>query len=349
MVRGRIRHDAVPAPTHLLVLAGVELAAATHPLGDAAVAVGVHDQRAPTLGRLRITGALVDLDSEPADDRSHGAEIQPFTVVEAELQMVGIETAIDQLHCFFGGVIEGDMAGGTVEGIVLGIGITRTLPAPIRIARPADLMGHPHPALAVHHRVVRVARVVPDQLIAPDHGGLQVALVDVGSEIAFAGNISHGNRYIPRLVRGRIDPNQLIVGEADAVDRATGVDTGIAFVAGDLIMNIASLATPFPHGQYHVALQALRSRRHRRHFAIHDAIGPVGIHVNHVIGAEAAQPGTHQASPLTSPGAMNPGRLGSLELGEIGDLARGQIAKLVTELTALLETVDPVSLAAHSG
>ena len=56
---------------------------------------------------------------------------------------------------------------GTLARIVLGERIVRPLTAPVRIPRSSDLMREPDPALAIHHRVVRVAGVVEHQFVTP--------------------------------------------------------------------------------------------------------------------------------------------------------------------------------------
>ena len=347
-VRGRVGDDAVPPAAHLLVQGRVDVAGAAHPLGDAAVAVGVDDDRAPALRGLRVAGLLVDVDVEPADDGADRAEVQALAVLVAELQVVGVEAGVDELDVLRRRVVPGDVARRPVQRIVLRIGVVRALAAPRGVAGPANLVGHPHPPLRVHHRVVRVPRVVPDQLVAPVDGGLQVLPVDVRPEVALAGGVAHRQDHLARLVRARVDPHQLVVGELHPVDGAAGVDRRVPLVGRDLVVDVAGRAAPLPQGQHHVALAPPRARRRRGHLAGHDPVGPVGVHRDGALRPEAAQVAVHQGAALPDPHPVRPRRLGRVEVAGVQHLAGRQVPELVAELAALLQAVDPRRLVAHA-
>ena len=344
----RVRNDAVPPAAHLLVQRRVEIAAAVDPLGDAAVPVGVDDDRAPALGGAGVTGLFVDLDVEPADDRTDRAEIQALALLETELQVVGVEAGVDELDVLRRRIVVGDVPRRPVQRVVLRVGVVRALAAPRGVAGTANLVGHPHPSLPVHHGVVRIAGVVPDEIVAPVDRRLQVLPVDVGPEVALAGRVAHRQDHLPRLVGAGVDPHQLVVGELDAVDGAAGIDPGVALVGRDLVVDVPGLAAPLPQGQHDVALASLRARRRRGHLAGPDAVGPVGVHRDRALRPEAAQPAVHQGAPLPCLHPMRPGRLRGVEVAGVQDLAGRLVPELVAELAALLQAVDPGCLVSHA-
>ena len=116
------------------------------------------------------------------------------------------------------------MASGPIQRIVLSIGITRALSAPVRITRSANLVCHPYAALTVHHRVMRIAGVVPDQFVSPVHRRFEIAQVDIGSEIPFTGLVAHRHLDVVRLIGGGIDPHQFVAGESHTVDGPVGIN-----------------------------------------------------------------------------------------------------------------------------
>ena len=331
----------------MAVLRRVRVVAQTRPFTDAPVAGGVDDGRAPALRRLLVAGLGVGLRVHPADDVAHRAQVQRVVLVEAELQMVRVEAGVDELHVLGRRVVVGDVPGGAVDGVVLRERIVRSLAAPVGVPRAPDLVGHPDAPLGVHHRVVRIAGVVPDQLVAVVEGRVRHLPGDVRPEVAFAGRVPHRQRDLVRLAAVRVHPDQLVAGELDAVDRTAGVDPGIALVARDLVVDVAGLAAPLPHREHHVALASLRPLRLRRHFARHDAVGPLGVGRNRALAPETVDGGGHVGCPLARDDAVRPGRLGRVEVRRVRDLARRQVAELVAELAALLEQVDPMGLRPH--
>ena len=139
------------------------------PLGDTCVGVGVDDDRAPALGGSCVTGVRQRLGVDPPDHIAHRAEIQQV-VVEPELQMVGVKARVDERDLFCVRVVVGGVTGGPVQRIVLGKRVARAFPTPVGVARAPNLVGHPDAPAVVHHRVVRVPMVGPDQLVAVVQG-----------------------------------------------------------------------------------------------------------------------------------------------------------------------------------
>ena len=171
-------------------------------------------------------------------------------------------------------------------------------------------MGHPDPALSVHHRVMWVPGIVPDELVAPIDRRLEVLLIDIGPEVTFSWRVAHRDCDLPGLVCVRIDGNQFVIGEFDAVDRATSVDLRGALVGRNLVVDVAGRATPFPHRQHYVALGSFGPGRRRRHLASHDPVGPVSVHRDGGIGTESPQPAVHQSPALTGLHTVGPSGFG---------------------------------------
>ena len=345
----RVGHDAVPAAPHLAVPRRIRVFAVAGPRADPPVAGGVDDGGAPALRGLRVAGLLVDPGVDPADDVAYRAEVQRVVLVEAELQMVGVEAGVDQLHVSGGRVVVRRVARRAGQRVVPREGVAGALPAPRRVAGPADLMRHPDPAPAVHHRVVRVAGVVPEQFVAEVEGGVRHLPGDVGAIVPLAGRVADRQRHLAGFVRRRIDPEQLVVGELDAVDRAAGVDAGVALVGRDLVVDVGGVAAPGPRRQHDVALAAARARRRLRHLAGGDAVGPVGVGGDAPVAAEPVHVGGHLRGALSGHDPVRPRRGGRVERLRVRDLARRQVPELVAELATLLERVDPVGLRPHAG
>src|SRR2546430_11343691 len=76
-----------------------------------------------------------------------------------------------------------------------------------------------------------------------------------------------------------------------AVDRAVGVERGVAAIGRDLVMQVRLRIGPVPFGNDHVALDALWAGRGGRDGTGGHPIGPVGEHRKRALGADLA-PGT---------------------------------------------------------
>ena len=83
----------------------------------------------------------------------------------------------------------------------------------------AEPRRHPHPALAVHRRVIGDRRVEPVQLVAPVRRRHRHRLRLARRHF----RIEHRNAKLLRRVLQRIDDEEAVVAPVDAVDRAVGV------------------------------------------------------------------------------------------------------------------------------
>ena len=85
------------------------------------------------------------------------------------------------------------------------------------------------------------------------------------------------NLHLADGVVHRIEHRQIVAAFLRrSVDQAVGVDVRIAFVGGDLVVQIGLRIGPVPLGDHDVALDALRPRRRLRgKFALRDPRGPI--------------------------------------------------------------------------
>src|ERR1700722_4350621 len=88
---GRIRHDGVEADRQTLVRFGVRGFTGFDPRVEFAIAIGVEDERGPSLRGGRITRRIEFLGVEPAHDLTVAAGPERIVRVLGELQMVGTE------------------------------------------------------------------------------------------------------------------------------------------------------------------------------------------------------------------------------------------------------------------
>ena len=139
-------------------------------LRDLAVAVAVDDLRAPALRRLLVAGAVVLARVDPADDRPEQlVEVDRLIGVVIELQVMRRETRIDQRELARRRIVERRLAIAEIQRIELRELVARAFAAP-RGLLVADLRRHPDAAFAIHHRIVRIGRVLdaPKMLHAPE-------------------------------------------------------------------------------------------------------------------------------------------------------------------------------------
>ena len=164
--------------------------------------------------------------------------------------------------------------------------------------------------------------------------------------------ITHRERDPARRVAHRIQHRQVVGAQLErAVDRAVGVERGVAAIGRDLVVQVRLRIGPVPFGDDHVALDALGARRRGRDGTGGDPIGPVGEHRQRALGAELAQGADHRASGLTRLEPPQPRRAGRLERPQsLGDLPRPPAAQLMTRpAAARLENPDPLGLTPHVG
>ena len=136
---------------------------------------------------------------------------------------------------------------------VAGEPVGRALLAPARVRPVAHLRGHPDAALGVHHRVVRVGGVLvavrtaapPQQLLAPVVGRIDLHLREAGLHAVL---ILRPNRDLDLdgAVVVRVHDGQRAMPGRHAVDRAGGVDRGVALVGRDLVVDEGGVDAPVP-------------------------------------------------------------------------------------------------------
>jgi hypothetical protein len=221
---------------------------------------------------------------------------------------------------------------GVGQGIIFGV-CRRAVLAPGRFGAFLIDRRHPHPALAVH-------------LVGMDAG---IGLVPIGP-------IQRRNRH--RHVRHRlgIEHLQIPAQRAHAIDRAAGIDTRIAMIAGDLVVDIMAGA-PILDRHHDVALDPFGPfRRHCRCRAGGDPVGPIGIHLEAPAAAEAGHVVLHLRRQKRAVGAdrlvVGPRHLdargpGLDAVAADRQLARRLVAELMAEHAVLFHVVQPVLLSQH--
>ena len=156
--------------------------------------------------------------------------------------------------------------------------------APGRILVAANLRRHPHAALAVEHRIVRIGRVVrrigPQMLVAP----MQRRTARCGKrEGTFSLRLARRNVERVRGVLVRIQHDELAVAGRDRVDASVRVHGRVILVGRHFVVHERMVVADIPQRHDQVPLDALRPRRRRRHLALGDALGPVGIDLRAIV------------------------------------------------------------------
>ena len=96
-----------------------------------------------------------------------------------------------------------------------------------------DTRRDPHPAAAIHHRVVDVRLAVPDRLRPPVRRRFEAA----GRRRDVRLRIARRNRNPAGRMRHRVEHRQVVVALLERpVERPVGVDGRVALVGGDLIV-----------------------------------------------------------------------------------------------------------------
>ena len=319
-------------------------------LRDLAVTVRVDDLRAPTLRSLLVARAVVLAHVEPADDRAEQlVEVQRLIRVRVELQVMRREARVDELELAGLGVVDGRLAVREVQRVILRELVARAFLAPRGLVL-ADLRRRPDAALAVHHRVVRVRRILhaPKVAHAPEvrrHRGRREARRD------FARVVARRDRDLVSRVLDGIDDRELAVPRRRRVHRAVGVHRRVVLVGRDLVVHERVVGAPVPEREHDVALDALRPRRLRRHLAVCDPRGPVREHARAGLRAEHRERAGHRAAAHAELRAIDPRLLRRLEsqVVHVAQRARDRGAELVTEVALALDVVDPHALLGQRG
>ena len=205
----------------------------------------------------------------------------------------------------------GEVADGALHRERLGRRMIRSRLAEGRILGAAHRRGQPQPPVASEHRVVVVDARFPDPLAAPVGRRLQRVerrgVPGTEAERHAADRAPARLNVVATFFTGsRIGSvSELYSGEP--IERAVGVDRGIAPVAGDQVVQVLLLVHPVAQRDDDVALHALRPRRlGKRQLALGDAIGPVAV-VGERQLAQVGQLIEHLLARLTRLHASPPG------------------------------------------
>ena len=203
--------------------------------------------------------------------------------------------------------------------------------------------GEPQAALLVEHRVVDVVLAGPDRFVAPvgrRRGHLRRGRRRIG--------IANGQRNLADGVGLRIEHRHVVGAQLErAIERAVGVQRRVAAIGRHHVVQVRLRIGPVPHRDHDVALDALRTRRRRRHLAAVDAIGPVGEQQQRALAAEVVEAVDHLAAGLARREPPLPRVRQRREGAELlGNLARALGAELMARRAAAgLDHAEPLGLA----
>ena len=171
---GRVHDDAVREARDSHVLVRLGRTSRLRVLTDLPVAAGIHDHRAPALSRGALLRAIPGGGLDPPNHVDVAGEVKRLLFVFGELQVVGAETRIDGHDLPRARIVHGGLPGASLEREVLRVGVVRAR-AVRRVAQAAHGRRHPHPLALIHHRIVRIDGVVPDQVLTEvRRGGLDL-------------------------------------------------------------------------------------------------------------------------------------------------------------------------------
>ena len=344
----RTRHDPVERRHDALVLGRIERLTGFD-IGIApAIAVGVDNQRRPSLGLLFIACLQVHLRIEPAHHAGHrraAASPQRVVLVVAEVKVVGAETGVDKTPVFARRVVDRQLPRRGIQGHDLRRRMASALLAEVRIAFGTDACGEPDLLRFVHDQVVYAGVAVPD-LLHPPVSRIAVRQVQRGRRRRVAVRMLDGRGDIAHRVQ-RWHKVRAFLGRAP--DQAIGIDGGIALVGGDRIMLVMGRRRPVPEGKDDIALDALRpARLGRRQFAGGETVGPVGKQGQRLFRPHAAQHHGHIGHGLSRLCARCPGRKGIAQLAErFRHLPYALGAQRMAGLAHVLDRIDPRGLGLH--
>ena len=125
----------------------------------------------------------------------------------------------------------------------------------------------------------------------------------------------------------------------------------MVFVRRDLVVHEGVVVTDVPQGHHEIALDAFRPGRRRRHFALVDALGPIGKGPrcpgqSHIDERTVHRIATHSGTEAPLPGLLVR-RDVALRLEDVIDAAREPVSELMTEIAVRFQRVDPVVLGLH--
>src|SRR4029077_11215749 len=132
-----------------------------------AIAVGVDNEGCPTDSFLRVVCFIPHFCVDPACYRAGAGQPQSIVGVIAELRMMRAEASVDEVILHRLWIEHCDLTGTLIDRENLGVWVTGTLLAPVRVVHPAHGRRQPDPALLVEHWVVVVSARVPKNLASP--------------------------------------------------------------------------------------------------------------------------------------------------------------------------------------
>ena len=160
-----------------------------------------------------------------------------------------------------------------------------------------------------------------------------------------------GMSMAPRRVLVRIQHHELAVAGRDRIDAAVGVHGRMVLVGRGFVVHERMVVAHVPQGHDEVALDALRARRRRRHFALGDAFGPVGVGLERSLLALVVEHAVHRGAAHAGAEPPFPGLRMRLELRlrlqDVVDVARLGVAELMAEVAVGFDRVDPMVLGQH--
>ena len=264
---GRADANRVTSEFDPVVLPGIDRLIGLCPVGgDLAVAVGVHDARAPSL-RGGVVVGLVELQRvDPADGIVLAEDER---VVFVELVMVCGKAAVDRRELLRIRVIQFDLPCARARHReVLGELVRRPVLAERRLLLwSASSCRDPHASFAVHRHAAGVGLPLPDLLVPPRRRAGSVGIEH---------RAARRNLDLRRLVLPRIE-HRKNVGRLDgSVDQPVRVQRWRPLVRASGIAPSAGRQGPVPHRDHEVALETGGTRRRFGIGAGGDPIGPIG-------------------------------------------------------------------------
>ena len=212
-----------------------------------------------------------------------------------------------------------------------------------RVIRRTNSRGEPHSCLFIHHRIVLIRLAIPDRFRTPIRRRRERIRLRRRRV-----RIAHRMFDLPGFVMFRIKHRDEIRAQfRRAVNRSIGIDRRIAFVGGNLVVEISLGIAPIPHVNDDVALDALGSRWLRlRQFAGSDAVRPIAEEGQGAFRIDSVDSIQHRRHRLAGNNAPLPGVGRRFEFAQLsGNRPRRFVAQLMASITAVgFYDVEPLSL-----
>src|SRR6266699_3126251 len=247
--------------------------------------------------------------------------------------MVSPETSVNQRDLLGFRIVSGELAATALERKQDRRRMTRSFFAKRRIIAGTDSGSNPHPPFPIEHGIVNVGLAVPNGFISPirrwcadlvisTRGGLRIA--DWHLNLA-----RHGTR--------RIEDRQIVRAQfRRSIDQAVGVERGIPFISGDLIVKIGLGIGPVPLADDYVPLHTLWSRRSQWQFPGGESIGPIREHGQGSLRAKLCEAVDHVVASLARQQAPSPRGCRGIEMANaLRNFSRSLVAHLMTRPAAI--------------